>query len=212
MHYGSIRPEILTYDPFKSIVAPRPIGWIGTLNKDGVPNLAPYSFFMPLASNPHMIAFASEGMKHSAANARDQGEFTYSLATDTLKHAMNISSEAHPDGANEFQLAKLLQGNSVEINTPFVAESPAALECRTISVQVLVDMHGTASDWYLVVGQVVRTHIRDEYIVDGRFDTAAARPISRLGYRDYATSENLWELIRPGETLVNSTATESPVK
>ncbi|MWD28694.1 flavin reductase family protein [Aquicoccus sp. SCR17] len=199
MHYGSARPEILTYDPFKAIIAPRPIGWIGTLNADGIPNLAPYSFFMPMGSNPHMIAFSSEGMKHSSINAQARGEFTFSLATDALKDAMNVSSGAHPDGANEFALAGLTLGQPVEIATPFVAESPAALECVTLSVEPLVDRHGTKIDRYLVVGEVVQTHIRDEYIVDGRFDTAGAAPISRLGYRDYATTDRLWELMRPDD-------------
>lgn len=199
MNYGSDRPETLAFDPFKAIVAPRPIGWIGTLNSEGVPNLAPYSFFMPLGSNPHMIAFTSEGMKHSPANAKAQGEFTFSLATDALKDAMNISSGSHPDGANEFALADLTLGQSVEIKAPFVAESPAALECKTISVEPLVDMDGNTINRYLVIGQVVQTHIRDEYIRDGRFDTAAAAPISRLGYRDYATADILWELTRPDD-------------
>ncbi|WP_136634840.1 flavin reductase family protein [Pseudooceanicola onchidii] len=199
MHYGSDRPEILKHDPFKAIVAPRPIGWIGTLNADGVPNLGPYSFFMPLGSAPHMIAFTSEGMKHSPANAKAQGEFTFSLATDALKHAMNVSSGSHPDGANEFELAGLTLGVSQVVGAPFVAESPAALECRTISVQPLVDIEGNTIDRYLVIGQVVQTHIRDEYIRDGRFDTAAAAPLARLGYRDYATADTLWELTRPDD-------------
>ncbi|MAC78746.1 MAG: nitrilotriacetate monooxygenase [Rhodobacteraceae bacterium] len=199
MHYGKDRPGILQFDPFKAIVAPRPIGWIGTLNADGVPNLAPYSFFMPLGANPHMIAFTSEGMKHSPANAKAQGEFTFSLATDALKEAMNVSSGAHPDGANEFALAGLTPGRSVAVRAPFVAESPAALECKTISVAPLVDMDGNTVNRYLVIGQVVQTHIRDEYIVNGRFDTAGASPISRLGYRDYATTDALWELTRPDD-------------
>lgn len=199
MHYGTDRPDILTFDPFKAIVAPRPIGWIGTLNEDGVPNLAPYSFFMPLGSNPHMIAFTSEGMKHSPANAKAQGEFTFSLATDALKHAMNASSGSHPDGANEFDLAGLTPGAPVVVKAPFVAESPAALECRTISVEPLIDMEGTVINRFMVIGQVVQTHIRDEYIRDGRFDTAAAAPIARLGYRDYATASALWELTRPDD-------------
>lgn len=199
MHYGSTRPESLTYDPFKAIVAPRPIGWIGTLNADGVPNLGPYSFFMPLGSNPHMIAFTSEGMKHSAANAKASGEFTFSLATDALKQQMNISSEAMADGANEFEKAGLTLGTPIEVRAPFVAESPAALECKTVSVEPLIDMHGQKIERYMVIGQVVRTHIRDEYIRDGRFDTARAAPIARLGYRDYATADRLWDLTRPDE-------------
>ncbi|KMK65921.1 flavin reductase family protein [Puniceibacterium sp. IMCC21224] len=199
MHYGSTRPDVLTFDPFKAIVAPRPIGWIGTVNADGIPNLAPYSFFMPLGANPHMIGFTSEGMKHSAANAQSQGEFTFSLATDALKEAMNTTSEAHPDGANEFELAGLTIGTSIAVSAPFVAESPAALECKTVSVEQIRDMNGDPVDRFFVIGQVVQTHINDAYIVNGRFDTAAASPIARLGYRDYATTDTLWELTRPDD-------------
>ncbi|MBY6090716.1 flavin reductase family protein [Maritimibacter alkaliphilus] len=199
MHYGKDRPSILPHDPFKAIIAPRPIGWIGTLNGDGVPNLGPYSFFSALGNNPHLIGFTSEGQKHSYVNARDRGEFTFSLATEALTDAMNISSAAVPDGANEFEMAGLELGKSIEIATPFVAASPAALECVTVSATQLTDRHGTPMERYFVIGEVVQTHIRDEYIRDGRFDTAAARPIARMGYRDYATVTEAWELTRPDD-------------
>lgn len=199
MHYGTDRPDVLAHDPFKAIIAPRPIGWIGTLNADGVPNLAPYSFFNALANQPNLIGFTSEGLKHSATNARDRGEFTFSLATAPLAQAMNISAAALEDGANEFVRAGLSLGAPVEIETPFVAESPAAMECVVVGVQELKDRHGNPLDRFLVIGEVVQTHIRDEYIRDGRFDTAGARPIARMGYRDYATVEEAWELARPGE-------------
>ena len=146
-----------------------------------------------------MIAFTSEGMKHSPANAKARGEFTFSLATEALKLAMNVSSGSYPDGANEFALAGLTLGQTVVVQTPFVAESPAALECRTISVEPLTDMDGNSVNRFMVIGQVVQTHIRDEYIRDGRFDTARAAPLARLGYRDYATADNLWELARPDD-------------
>jgi flavin reductase (DIM6/NTAB) family NADH-FMN oxidoreductase RutF len=199
MHYGKTRPEILVHDPFKAIIAPRPIGWIGTLNAEGVPNLAPYSFFSPHGTDPHLISFTSEGLKHSVANARDRGNFTFSLATETLAHAMNASSAPLPDGANEFKAGGLTPGRSVEIDAPFVGESPAAMECVTVSVMQLEDRTGSATDRYLVLGEVVRTHIRDDLITEGRFDTARARPIARMGYRDYATVTEAWELMRPGD-------------
>ncbi|MBJ3776905.1 flavin reductase family protein [Acuticoccus mangrovi] len=199
MHYGATRPSVLKYDPFKAIIAPRPIGWIGTLNADGVPNLGPYSFFAALGSHPHMILFSSEGLKHSYVNAKERGEFTFSLATEALTEAMNVSSAAVADGANEFELAGLTLGQSVEIATPFVAESPAALECVTVEATQIHDRDGNPVDRYYVIGQVVQTHIRDEYVRDGRFDTAAARPIARMGYRDYSTVTEAWELLRPEE-------------
>ncbi len=199
MHYGDERPEALKFDPFKAIIAPRPIGWIGTRNADGVPNLAPYSFFAGLGTAPNMVGFSSEGAKHSYTNARDRGEFTISLATEALADAMNISSGSVPDGANEFALAGLTHGEPVEISTPFVAESPAAMECITVSATRLNDKDGNPINRFFVIGQVVHTHIRDEYIRDGRFDTAGARPIARMGYRDYSTVTEAWELMRPDD-------------
>ncbi|MBE9636966.1 flavin reductase family protein [Salipiger mangrovisoli] len=198
MHYGDTRPESLTFDPFKAIIAPRPIGWIGTRNADGVPNLGPYSYFNAIGNSPHMICFTSDGLKHSVVNARDRGEFTFSLATEALAEAMNISSEAMPDGENEFAKAGLALGTSIATNAPFVADSPAALECVTLSVTELTESV-TPINRFMVIGQVVQTHIRDEYITGGRFDTVKARPIARMGYRDYATVTDAWELMRPGD-------------
>jgi flavin reductase (DIM6/NTAB) family NADH-FMN oxidoreductase RutF len=197
MFYRANEAHGLPFDPFKAIIAPRPIGWIGTLNGAGVPNLGPYSFFAALSSRPNMIGFSSEGLKHSARNARDRGEFTFSLATLALAEAMNASSASLPDGANEFTAAGLALGQSRVIAAPFVKDSPAALECKTVNFMELTDLEGRATSRFFVIGQVVAVHIRDEFIVDGRFDTARAVPIARAGYQDYATVEGVWEMLRP---------------
>jgi flavin reductase (DIM6/NTAB) family NADH-FMN oxidoreductase RutF len=197
MHYGDNRPDSLRYNPFKAIIAPRPIGWIGTIDPGGQPNLAPYSFFNGVGSDPDMVMFSSEGAKHSSTYARERGEFTFSLATEALAEQMNISSGNEPDGANEFELAGLEYGTPVVVKTPFVAASPAALECVTLEVRQLSDRHGTLLERYLVIGEVVQTHIHDEYVRDGRFDTVGARPIARMGYHDYATVTEAWEMKRP---------------
>ncbi|WP_138933659.1 flavin reductase family protein [Roseovarius arcticus] len=197
MNYGDDRPNALPHSPFKAIIAPRPIGWIGTLDPGGKANLAPYSFFNAIGSNPDMVMFSSEGAKHSSTYARERGEFTFSLSTEDLAKQMNISSGDEPSGVNEFEIAGLECGTPVVIQTPFVAASPAALECVTLEVRQLSDRHGTLLDRYLVIGEVVQTHIRDEYIKDGRFDTEAARPIARMGYHDYSTVTEAWEMRRP---------------
>ncbi len=197
MNYGDDRPRDLRHNPFKAIIAPRPIGWIGTLDPGGQANLAPYSFFNGIGSDPDMVMFSSEGAKHSATYARERGEFTFSLATEALAKQMNISSGDEPSGVNEFELAELEQGAPVVIQTPFVAASPAALECVTLEVRQLSDRHGTLLERFLVIGEVVQTHIRDEYVKDGRFDTVGARPIARMGYADYATVTDAWQMDRP---------------
>ncbi|QFT96751.1 Flavin reductase like domain protein [Roseovarius sp. THAF8] len=199
MNYGSTRPDCLDFNPFKAIITPRPIGWIGTLDGSGRANLAPYSFFNGLGAYPEQVYFASDGAKHSFVNARDRGEFTFSLATEDLAQAMNISSESLPYGTSEFDAAGLEKGDPVEISTPFVAESPAAFECVTIQTLQLEDRTGKLIDRYMVIGEVVRTHIRDEFIRNGRFDTLKARPIARMGYRDYTTVNEAWELVRPDD-------------
>jgi flavin reductase (DIM6/NTAB) family NADH-FMN oxidoreductase RutF len=199
MHYGSDRPDVLPFNPFKAIIAPRPIGWIGTLNADGVANLAPYSFFNGVGSRPDMVMFASEGAKHSFINARDTGEFTFSLVTADLVEAMNVTSENVPDGTSEFDLAGLEKGKPEVIQAPFVAASPAAMECVTLQAFQINDRHGVPLDRYMIIGEVVHTHIRDDILQDGIFDTASAAPLARLGYRDYTTITQSWTLRRPDD-------------
>ena len=147
MNYGATRPDCLDFNPFKAIVSPRPIGWIGTLDDGGCANLAPYSFFNGLGAYPEQVYFASDGAKHSFVNARDRGEFTFSLATEELAQAMNISAESLPYGMSEFDAAGLERGNPVEIATPFVAASPAAFECVTIQTWVRSQARATTRLW-----------------------------------------------------------------
>ena len=197
MFYTAEDPHGLPFDPFKAIIAPRPIGWIGSMDKGGRVNLAPYSFFNAVASRPNMIAFSSEGMKDSARNARDMGEFTFSLATLPLVKQMNLSSASLREGENEFDFAGLTIAQSRLVRPPYVEESPAALECKVVNFIQLKDLHGEAMEKYLVIGQVVATHIKDEFITNGRFDVVKAQTIARCGYNDYATVESQWELLRP---------------
>lgn len=197
MFYTAEESHRLPFDPFKAIIAPRPIGWIGSCDKDGHVNLAPYSFFNAISSRPNIIAFSSEGFKDSARNAIETGEFTFSLATRPLAEQMNRSSANLQAGENEFEFAGLTMAPSRQVKPPFVAESPAALECRMTREIKIEDLDGREVGTYLIIGQVVATHIKDEYIRDGRFDTARAQPIARCGYNDYATVDDVWEIPRP---------------
>lgn len=144
-----------------------------------------------------MVAFASEGLKHSARNCRDTREFSFSLATLPLARQMNASSAALADGDNEFLFAGLTMAPSCLVTPPFVAESPAALECKVAHFFELTDVSGNPTNKFLTIGQVVATHIKDEFIVNGRFDAAKAQTIARCGYNDYATLDRLWEMRRP---------------
>jgi flavin reductase (DIM6/NTAB) family NADH-FMN oxidoreductase RutF len=187
----------LPHDPFKAIIAPRPIGWISTVDRDGRANLAPYSFFNAVHSNPPMLMFTSESMKHSAANAIATGEFVFNLCTRNLFEAMNISSGDQAAGESEFAAAGLATAPCRIVKAPRVAASPASLECKLVSSAQLNDMDGKPVQGWIIIGQVVGVHIDEAFLRDGRFDTAGAQSVARCGYRDYAAVTELFEALRP---------------
>jgi len=189
----------LRHDPFKAIVAPRVIGWISTCDSHGHVNLAPYSFFGAFASFPHIIGFSSEGHKDSIANIEATGEFVWNLSSKPLAEKMNLTSATVPREIDEFELAGLTKAPGVNVAVPHVAESPAALECKLLQIIRLTSLDGTPMNNWLALGQVVGVHIRREFLKDGLFDTAAAQPIMRAGYRaDYADIGEMFEMFRPG--------------
>ena len=187
----------LPHDPFKAIVAPRPIGWISTVSAAGEVNLAPFSFFNAVSSNPPMVLFSTEGPKHSSANAEATGEFVCSLATYALKDRMNATSAPLGAGESEFDFAGLTPAPSRLVRPPRVAESPAALECRVVQVVRPVRLDGIVADNIIVIGQVVGVHIDEAYLVDGRFDLVKAGTITRAGYLDYLKAETVFTMARP---------------
>lgn len=187
----------LPHDPFKALISPRPIGWISSLSKDGKVNLAPYSFFNAISSKPNMVMVSSEGLKDTIRNIAETGEFVCSLATFDLRMEMNQTSAPLPHGESEFVHAGLTPVPSHKVRPPRVGESPVALECVTVEVRALVDRHGRTLDRHVAIGEVVGVHIDDGLIVDGRVDITRARPIARLGYKDYAVIDQVFELTRP---------------
>lgn len=193
----------LKHNPFKALVVPRPIGWISTISKAGVLNLAPYSFFNAVSDRPAMVMFSSGGRKDSWRNIEETGEFTCSLSTWDLREAMNLSSATVTYGVDEFALTGLETAPSKMVKPPRVAASPAALECRFwksvempgVPRQHQPDAPGTT----VIFGQVVGVYINDAFIKSGMVDTAGMRPLARLGYMDYATvtPETTFSLNRP---------------
>ena len=201
MHYDSIENKHgLKHDPFKALVAPRPIGWVSSLSADGVLNLAPYSFFNAISDKPHYVFFTSSGRKDSMRNVETTGEFTCSLSTWDTREGMNISSAPVPGDADEFQLADLETAPSAYVAPPSVKAAPAALECRYWKTVEMPDVvPGTDQGHFVVMGEVVGIYIDDAYITDGMVDTGAMRPIARMGYMDYAvvTPETTFTINRP---------------
>lgn len=192
------KPRALPHDPFKAIVAPRPIGWISTVSAAGAVNLAPYSFFNGVSSRPRVVMFSSETRKDSVRNIEETREFVCNLATWDLRDAMNKTAASYPHGVDEMKLAGLTAAACRFVKPPRVAEAPCAMECKLLRIVQIDDVEGRPIDSYCVFGQVVGIHIEDRFIKDGIVDTAAMKPIARCGYLgDYARVDELFELSRP---------------
>lgn len=215
MHYATAerREHLkhgLRHDPFKAIVAPRPIGWISTVSATGVPNLAPYSFFNAVSDAPPMVMFSTVGRKDSLQNIEANGEFTCSVASQHLVDQMNLSSAGVAGEVNEYDLTGLATAPSLLVAPPRVAASPAALECRLWKT---LELPGEGAP-IVVFGHVVAIYIDERVVTDGLLDTAAMRPLARMGYMDYAvvTPETTFTLNRPrvGDDRRSASVTPGP--
>ncbi len=198
MFYDAVtNKHTLKYDPFKALVAPRPIGWISSLSEDGVINLAPYSFFNAVSANPHFVFFSSAGRKDSLRNIEATGEFVCSIASSDLRNQMNKSSEGVAPEVDEMSLAGLTAEPSHFVKPPRVKEAPAALECKYYQTIELPRSEGNSEGYYMILGQVVGVYIDDAYIKDGILDMDKLRLLARLGYMDYTVVDNVFSLDRP---------------
>ena len=189
----------LPHNPFKALIAPRPIGWISTVDLQGRVNLAPYSFFNAFCESPPIIGFAtSHDRKHSINNVEETGEFVANLVGRDLAEAMNVTSASVAAGVDEMQLAGLEAAASTLVKPPRVALAIAAFECKLTEVYQLTDASGKPITTWVAMGEVVGVHINDAYLRDGYFDIVAARTIGRCGYRgDYVEVSGVFEMIRP---------------
>lgn len=171
----------LRHDPFNAIVGPRPIGWVSTCNAQGDHNLAPYSFFNAFNYVPPIVGFASIGYKDSIRNIEQTGEFVWNLVTRPLAEAMNQTCAHVPPEVSEFELAGLTPVASRLIRPPRVQESPVSFECKLSQVLQLQGVDGQKVETWLVLGEVVGIHIREDLLLDGVYDTAGADHILRGG-------------------------------
>jgi flavin reductase (DIM6/NTAB) family NADH-FMN oxidoreductase RutF len=198
-YHPALKDHGLPYDPFKAIVAPRPIGWISSVDENGVVNLAPYSFFNALSTNPHIVGFASEHRKHSMSNAENSGEFVCNYVAFDLRDVMNKTSAPLGPEISEMSYAGIESAPSRLVKAPRVAQAAAALECRYTRTIPLEGVDGAPPSHFLVLGEVVGIYIDDRYVRDGRFDAAAAQPIARAGYHDYMLTDNIFQMRRPDD-------------
>ena len=205
MHYApQSEPCPLPFSPFKSCTVPRPIGWLSTVSRDGIANLAPYSQWQNLTFDPPMVMFAANQLssgerKHTVVNAEDTGWFVWNMATYALREAVNISAMELPADEDEFTRAGVTRADCIDAPGPRVAESPAHFECRYLSTHRL---RGNSSHgWVEVVyGEVMRIHVDDDVLTpEGKLDIPRIRPLARLGYYDYCSVTDVFEMRIPSD-------------
>lgn len=217
MHYSLENPNEhrnhgMRHNPFKALVAPRPIGWVSTVSKDGVLNLAPYSFFNAVCDTPPIMMFSSAGRKDSLINVEQTGEFTCSMATEALVDGMNLSSAPVAANVDEFKLAGLKTAPSLIVKPPRVAASPAALECKLWKTLALPSADPRHPEHVVVFGHVVAIYIDEAFVKDGIVNTGEMRPLARMGYMDYSVvrPDTVITLNRPIASEDKQTASVQP--
>src|SRR5690606_6095598 len=180
-------------------VVPRPIAWVSTLSPEGIANLAPFSFFTVVSRNPPMLAFSvGEGVEERAGtvkdtlqNIRENGEFVINIVTAPLANEMAKSGEHLSREIDEFEYTGLTAAESIEISVPRVLEAPVNMECKLHDIIQLGDDH-------LVIGRLVKFHVKDELYQNGRINLEKLAPIGRLA-GNYAPVETIFSL--PTENL-----------
>jgi len=189
------------YSLLTSIAAPRPIAWVSTISADGIPNIAPFSFYNAVAGFPPTIMFSvsyrertKPKEKDTLRNVRDVGEFVSHVVDEAMIGAMIKTSADYPYGVSEFEIADLETLPSLDVKPPRVAHAPAAMECR---VTQIIPVEGATN--IMVLGEVVRFHIREDlYRSNGLVDTVRMKPITRLGGPvEYAKIGELFHLKIP---------------
>lgn len=200
MYYEPGRlPHGLPYDPFKSCVVPRPIGWISTTSRDGVDNLAPFSQFQNITFDPPIVMFSANQTstgkrKDSTVNAEETGQFVWNMATYDLREAVNLTSEELAPEVDEFERAGLAKAPSRRVRPPRVAASPIHFECEHLHT-LRIPGNGVMGTVDVVFGRVVAVHVADWAMTpDGRIDIPRVRPLARLGYHDYTSVDHTFTL------------------
>ena len=190
-----LKPEELSIkDNYKLIIGsvlPRPIALVSTLSEDGVPNLAPFSFFTGITSKPPTIGFApalkgkEADKKDTLANVESSGEFVVNIVTEDISDQMIKTASEVPSDVDEFQISGFTAIASEIVKPARVKESPINLECKLYKVVYIGD--GTEGSGAFVIGEIVAYHIDDTLYSEGKIDTALLKPVARLAGQDYTT-------------------------
>jgi flavin reductase (DIM6/NTAB) family NADH-FMN oxidoreductase RutF len=192
------------YKLMTGIIVPRPVALVSTMDKQGVANLAPFSFFCGVGSNPPTVLFcpslrpgASAGTvepKDTLRNVEETGEFVINVVSEAISAAANASSAEVPPEVDEFVLSGLTPIASHAVRPPRVAESPAQMECKLL--QVIYTGHAPGSG-VIVLGEVLRFHIQENLFDDFRIDPAGLNAVGRMAGNIWVRTRDRIELIRP---------------
>ena len=188
-------------DPYKSLIFPRPIGWISSIDKKGIVNLAPYSYFNAIADDPPQIMFVAAASdrpsqkKDTLRNIMTTKEFVVNFATTATRKQMNLSSKDIHKDDDEFVLTKLKKRKSRLVKVPSVDDSPVNLECKLLKSIKLKSTSRKFST--MVMGEVIGIYIKDSFIEKGRVNSVAMRYVSRMGYSEYTTISSKFKMKRP---------------
>lgn len=203
MFYKTDEHHGLPHDPFKSCVVPRPIAWVSSIHPNGVVNLAPFSFFNAIASDPPMVIISYTGYhqhggeKDSLYNIKSSGEFVVNMVPLALKDVMNTTSAAVAHEVNEIDLARLATEESELVKPPRISEAPIHMEC-IFHQEIKLPCNLENSINTSIIGQVIGIHIKDEVLINGIIDLDKIKPLARLGYNQYTSVDHIFTLDRPG--------------
>jgi flavin reductase (DIM6/NTAB) family NADH-FMN oxidoreductase RutF len=191
---------VSVYRALVSIVVPRPIAWVTTVDEKGRVNLAPFSFFNAFGANPPIVVFSPTlrrdgSKKDTLLNLEAVGEFVVNAAVESVAAQLNATSAELPRGQSEAEHAHLTLVPSAKVEPPRVAESPVHLECRVRQIIPIGDGPIAAN---LVIGEIVMIHI-EEQVLDssGQVDPRKLAAIARLGGSDYCRTGDLFQMDRP---------------
>lgn len=202
MFYKTSEHHGLPHNPFKSCVVPRPIAWVSSVHPDGTPNLAPFSFFNALTDDPPMVMIAFNGYhahggkKDTLFNIEATGQFVVNMVSLALKEAMNATAADVAHEVDESDLAELETEPSELVRPPRIAAAPIHLECELYQ-QIELPCTREDSINRTIIGKVVGVHIHDDVLVDGIIDLSKVNPLARLGYRQYTSVQDIFEMLVP---------------
>lgn len=188
------------YKILTGAVIPRPIGWISSMSEDGVPNLAPFSFFNAVGEDPPHVMFSTvrtgDKNKDTLNNVLATKQFVVNMATEELVEAMNATSIELPPDGNEFEYAGLTPIPSVKVKPFRVKESPITFECELVHHYSLEDhKNGGAT---IMVGRIVMFHVDESVLLDDyKINMETYRPVARLAGSNYAKLGEIFSIKRP---------------